>query len=224
MKLRHRAAFATVLLVASAAAAGIAHSVTGDSIPDANGVIHACYKKPIGPAAIVRTATDCGPGQIPIEWSQTGPPGPQGPEGPPGPAGPQGPPGTAGAAHAYHNANRLVVYDDDWTTVAGHSGLPAGTYVFWVRLINSTYFTSNDSHRAPMRCETLVNGTRRADHSIDSESHETQPVTITEVDALTLPAGSSYVVRCRVVHYYLIQDDATLADVRVTGLTVGGIN
>jgi hypothetical protein len=78
------------LAVLAAAAAGIARSTGTELIPDANGVIHACYKKPIGDVKIVRSAADCGPGHAPIEWSQAGPQGPKGDPGPPGPAGASG--------------------------------------------------------------------------------------------------------------------------------------
>ena len=74
------------------------------SIPDPNGVIHACYKSD-GVLHVIDTAvTTCRANESPIEWNQTGPtgaPGPAGPagsQGPPGPQGPAGPAGTAGVS------------------------------------------------------------------------------------------------------------------------------
>lgn len=104
MKLRYRALLAVLVLAAGAAiAAGVARSTGTGPIPDAQGVIHACYKKPIGEAKIVYSAANCTSGQVPIQWSQAGggqgpkgDPGPQGPQGETGPQGPVGPPGTGG--------------------------------------------------------------------------------------------------------------------------------
>lgn len=59
------------------------------SIPDANGVIHGCYKKSGGTLRVIDDATSqCDSrAETAIQWSQTGPQGPQGPTGPQGPAG-----------------------------------------------------------------------------------------------------------------------------------------
>ena len=71
-------------------------------IPDASGVIHACYGRTNGQVRIVESATDCKNNEVAIEWNEAGPAGPQGPagaqgpQGPAGPAGPQGPQGVAG--------------------------------------------------------------------------------------------------------------------------------
>src|SRR4029453_7428525 len=69
------------------------------TIPDDQGVIHACYDKQSGQVRIVDTAPDalpkgCGAKEVAIGWNQTGP---QGPAGPTGLQGPQGAPGPAGA-------------------------------------------------------------------------------------------------------------------------------
>jgi hypothetical protein len=98
------ATLAVVLVAVGAAAAGIARSTTGEPISDAQGVIHACYKKPIGPVNIVYSAANCGPGQQPLEWNQAGVQGPQGEPGPQGPQGPQGPPGADAGGVEFHTA------------------------------------------------------------------------------------------------------------------------
>lgn len=97
MKLRYKSLLAALALAAVAAgAAGVARSTSTQPIPDANGVIHGCYKKPIGPVRIVYSAANCFGGELPIEWNQAGAQGPQGPQGETGPQGPAGPPGAAG--------------------------------------------------------------------------------------------------------------------------------
>jgi hypothetical protein len=70
---------------------GIAHA----TIPDGNGVIHACYLNSDGRLRVVNDPASCKRDETALSWSQTGPQGPQGPVGPSGPQGPQGAPGTS---------------------------------------------------------------------------------------------------------------------------------
>ena len=84
------------LLVGAGAVLAFGVGLAVASIPDAGGVIHACYKNSQGQTRIVESAADCNPAETPIQWSQTGPAGPSGPAGPTGPAGPPGPAGPVG--------------------------------------------------------------------------------------------------------------------------------
>jgi hypothetical protein len=79
------------LVTASAIVAGIALA----SIPDAAGVIHACYGNQFGILRVIDTAKgqSCRKGETALDWNQQGPPGPQGVA---GPQGPQGAPGISG--------------------------------------------------------------------------------------------------------------------------------
>jgi hypothetical protein len=91
-----------MIVVASAVTimtTGIGLGVASASIPDGNGVIHACYKAQANgkstPLGVIDTALpggQCPSGQTELTWNRTGPRGPQGAT---GPAGPQGPPGTS---------------------------------------------------------------------------------------------------------------------------------
>jgi uncharacterized protein YjbI with pentapeptide repeats len=61
-------------------------------IPDANGVIHGCYRSSgalaNGSLRIIDSpAQTCNSNETALSWNQTGPQGPVGPQGPPGPAG-----------------------------------------------------------------------------------------------------------------------------------------
>ena len=78
------------VLVAAAAVSG--------SIPGANGVITACYKKSGGVLRVIDPAiTTCDPNnEVAVTWNQVGPQGPAGPPGPQGPQGIQGPEGPQG--------------------------------------------------------------------------------------------------------------------------------
>ena len=86
-----------VILGGTIGVLGLVAGIAVASIPDASGVIHACYKSAQGQVRIVEAAADCNPSESAIQWSQTGPSGPAGPA---GPQGPQGPPGATGATGA----------------------------------------------------------------------------------------------------------------------------
>jgi hypothetical protein len=97
----------TIITVAASALVLAATGTALASIPDSNGVFHACYTPTSngGPATVkvINTALSgghCLSGQKSMKWNQTGPQGPQGPAGPTGATGPQGPagPSTAGPA------------------------------------------------------------------------------------------------------------------------------
>jgi hypothetical protein len=73
---RGRARWAALIaIVAVLAVGGIAYAM----IPDANGVIHSCYKKSGGALRVIDSAvTNCDVNETPLNWNQTGPPGPAG--------------------------------------------------------------------------------------------------------------------------------------------------
>lgn len=120
---------------------GIAHA----AIPDASGIIHACYAKKDGSLRVIDPATgeSCdAKKENPLSWNQIGPTGPQGavgltgPQGVVGPTGPQGvigltgPQGPAGPANAYANygaASFQRIAEGTTQTVASVT-LPAGSY------------------------------------------------------------------------------------------------
>ena len=87
-------------LAAGVAGTMVALTVVGGmavaTIPDANDVIHACYKSSNGDLRAVDSAADCKNSETHLTWNQKGPEGPQGPIGPPGPQGPEGPQGDPG--------------------------------------------------------------------------------------------------------------------------------
>ena len=88
-----------------AASIGIAVGIGGvvwATIPDVAGVIHACYKAQNGQLRIVDVSQGqgCGPSEVALQWSQTGPVGAKGPTGPQGPTGTQGATGPQGPTGA----------------------------------------------------------------------------------------------------------------------------
>lgn len=92
------------------------------SIPDANGVLHACYKDDGDLRLIDDALAACKAKETPISWSQagpTGPPGRAGPAGSAGPTGPQGPQGPEGPAGASGVSGYEVVFGDEATVAPG---------------------------------------------------------------------------------------------------------
>src|SRR5215472_10893180 len=79
------------LVAALAAAAGVGYA----TIPDSQGLIHACYKVTKGDLRVIDSG-NCAPGELALSWNQTGPQGPAGLQGPAGPQGPQGATGASG--------------------------------------------------------------------------------------------------------------------------------
>ena len=115
----------------------MARSTGTATIPDAQGVIHACHKKPIGEVKIVYSAANCGPGQVPIEWSQAGPQGPKGDPGPQGETGAQGPAGPPGSG-----GGGVEVFESDTLprTVIGEVGGVGRAGTFLVLAEPGTYW------------------------------------------------------------------------------------
>jgi hypothetical protein len=86
------------LALISVAVAALGGGVAYATIPDAGGVIHACYRTDSGAVRLIDAPDQrCLDGEAATDWNVRGPTGPTGPAGPPGPAGSQGPPGLAGS-------------------------------------------------------------------------------------------------------------------------------
>jgi hypothetical protein len=118
------------------ALAATAVSVTYASIPDSNGVIHACYNPSraahTGGASLAildADAASCAKKDVAISWSQQGPQGEKGDPGPQGPQGPQGPAGPAGAGTAYTNHGGLPqAIGEGLTQTVASVTVPPGSY------------------------------------------------------------------------------------------------
>lgn len=94
-----RAALALVVVVALAAAGGLAYA----AIPDGSGVYHACKQRANGSLRLIdpslpasSTLSRCTAAEDEVSWNQTGPRGLQGLTGPKGDKGDAGPPGPKG--------------------------------------------------------------------------------------------------------------------------------
>jgi hypothetical protein len=84
-----------VALAIGAVLFGIA-AVVQASIPDQNGVIHACYVKSGGSLRVIDSAASCKSTETSLDWNQKGATGLRGPTGPKGSTGPKGTTGASG--------------------------------------------------------------------------------------------------------------------------------
>jgi hypothetical protein len=91
------------LFVVAAGAVVICAGIAFGTVPGANGVIHACYRKDkkddddkSGQVRIVDSARDCRKNEIHISWNEVGPTGPRGRRGDTGATGERGATGTTG--------------------------------------------------------------------------------------------------------------------------------
>ncbi len=83
-----------LLLVAGIGAGLVVSAVALATIPDSNGVIHACYKKSGGALRVIdNSVTNCAGSETSLNWNVQGA---QGIQGPAGQQGEQGPPGISG--------------------------------------------------------------------------------------------------------------------------------
>jgi len=121
--------------------------LTRATIPDAKGVIHACYNKSGGSIRVIDdSVTGCGANETSLNWNvpgaagpsgPIGPQGPVGPSGPQGPAGPAGPQGALGPSNAYVRADQttLVTLPANQLPVTVISlDLPAGSFIVSARV------------------------------------------------------------------------------------------
>ena len=155
--LKRRRLLGLAVAVGLALSAGIA-TVAYASIPDASGVIHACYHvngagqidgsatlRVIDAASSNKDGTACKKDENPLDWNQQGIQGPQGPQGPAGPA---------VAGHVYvSNPNSHEMLENDNTEIVGLSGLPAGNYLIWSPMI-----IVGDDPTLNSVCDWYVNG------------------------------------------------------------------
>jgi hypothetical protein len=117
----------TIVLAAfvALAVAGIATA----TIPDGNGVIHACYAKKGGSLRVVDTGGGgtCTSKEADLAWGEQGPQGAQGPQGPQGPA---VAPTVYETDSTPANSSDSLIYNSTYRDLASAS-LEAGSYVVW---------------------------------------------------------------------------------------------
>lgn len=114
-----------VAVAASVITLAVAGSLAAASIPDSNGVIHACYKPSTGAVKIVVSASNCGKGEVHLSWNHTGPAGKDGRDGTDGQDGADGAPGNlALAGKQCPNGSFVTGFDAGGEL---QCGMPAGS-------------------------------------------------------------------------------------------------
>jgi hypothetical protein len=199
-------AAATMALIA---AGGIAYA----NIPDANGVIHACYKKTSpnqGTLSVIDTekGQTCSGGAISLTWNQTGP------QGAPGAQGPQGP------SDAWFADQASVQVPILGSAIVVSVTVPAGTY-----LLSSEVGTAGatDSTGAFCLFTTPTSGTTvSASFADQTLSPDTAEVFATTGTA-TVPTGTAEIdVECQ--DRIQPSTSAYSATANLTALQVGALH
>ena len=207
-------------LAALVASFGLAAPAAEAAIPDASGVIHACYNRISGNQRIIDTAVEsCKNGEQAIQWSQSGPQGPQGapgPQGPQGPAGTKGDPGSASPFHVYYAENSHEIESDStYQQVVGLTDLPAGTYLFSVSVHSDAFCTASNCFFANLFCSAVLSGVGGLTEFVYFVGNDE---TDTNVILRAVSANASLKVEC-------IKDgDAALATGRVYAIKVDMVN
>jgi hypothetical protein len=170
---------------------GIAYA----AIPDAGGVVHACYKKSSpnqGTLRVIDTAKaqTCSTSETALNWSQTGPQGSQGAQGPQGPS---------GSSHAYSTSN-----DAAQTLISPSSNtiteltLPAGDYVVSATgsLVRTGIFNTTGSDN-DVKCfldDPEDNTVAASEAEANGDYEDAVPYML--VGTLSLPNGGTITVDC----------------------------
>jgi len=197
-----RPALLALVIVGALVVGGIAYA----NIPDAGGVVHACYKKSSpnqGTLRVIDTekAQTCSNSETQLDWSQTGPQGPQGIQGQQGPQGIQGIQGPSGASHAYSDTNTPAL-----TPIAPNSNtitqltLPAGNYVVSATgsVVQSGFFNTAGSNN-DVKCslnDPDDNSVTASEATANDFNNYTDAVPYTLVATMSLSSSGTITVDC----------------------------
>jgi uncharacterized membrane protein len=228
LRSRRTVAVGIVALAVSAGVATLAYA----SIPDGNGVIHACYGvnghgqvdgnaslRVIDPASTNTNGQACKNNEKALDWSQTGPTGATGPQGPQGPTGATGPQGPEGSGHAFIATTQgHVTIHHNLANIVTLTGLPAGNYLVW----SPVFVIFDDETGTNDVCEWRINGSQ---------------IVVPEGDTFMFDAHDDAFGRADISgHVTLASDNSTIevlcdantdgaeAHGQITALRVGAIN
>jgi hypothetical protein len=175
------------LLVAIGASLGFTSTA---AIPDANGVIQACYSGATGAVRVIDAAlASCRSNELAIQWNVQGAAGPQGPAGPTGatgatgatgPAGPTGATGATGATGPQGPAGVALA----WARVAADGSIDRDSGNITVAKVNTGTY-----------CVGVAGGTvRSAVATIDSQPNMSGAVQVGVFHATGCPDGATDVL------------------------------
>ena len=189
-------ALLALVIVGALVVGGIAYA----NIPDAGGVIHACYKKSSPNQGTLRVidnekAQACSSSETPLNWSQTGPQGQQGIQGI------QGPQGPSGSSHAYSDTKNMAL-----TPISPNSNtitqltLPAGNYVVSATgsVVQNGYFNTAGSNN-DVKCslnDPDDNALTASEATANDFYNYTDAVPYTLVATMSLSSSGTITVDC----------------------------
>jgi hypothetical protein len=128
---RSTAGLLATLVIAGSAVGFAAGAVA--SVPDANGVIHGCYRKADGRLRVINTdrGQSCIKGERLLDWSKQGPQGVQGLQGEQGIQGPTGTPGVTSPAITEHLTSSFTPATDRSSVVSWTQPPNTVATVYW---------------------------------------------------------------------------------------------
>jgi hypothetical protein len=114
----------SVMAAVAGATVAVGVGVAWSQIPDASGVIHACYTRSGGALRVIDSGQNCSSKETSLTWNQAGQVGPKGDTGPAGPAGAPGVPGSQGIQGDTGPAGPSGVVGLETTTTVAHATNP----------------------------------------------------------------------------------------------------
>jgi hypothetical protein len=185
-----RPALVGLAIIGALVVGGIAYA----NIPDAGGVVHACYKKSSpnqGALRVIDTEKPqtCSNSETQLDWSQTGPQGPQGIQGP------------SGASHAYSDTklSALTPISPNSNTIT-KLALPAGNYVVSATgsVVQSGYFNTAGSNN-DVKCslnDPDDNAVTASEATANDFNNYTDAVPYTLVATMSFSSSGTITVSC----------------------------
>jgi hypothetical protein len=189
-----------IALAVGATVFGIATAVQA-SIPDASGVIHACYNRnlahgnPTGALRVIDTGKpngNCNPSEAQLDWNRAGATGARGATGAPGPTGAPGRTGVTGPTGAAGTSGLTIVTKDQGNLLAGgafdlDTSCPAGKIA-----INGGYLSNSPGAdlRNAFNFGSMFNGAPNGTWRITIFTHANGDI-VTMVTCVNPPVGNS---------------------------------
>jgi hypothetical protein len=180
-----------VVAVAIAGALLLAGGIAYATIPDSNGVIHACYKSSQGTLRLIDPGKSqaCLDSETAVNWSQTGPQGIQGPKGDTGPTGPSDVYSVDGYGQPVKGISPSPTV---WESLATTPTLPAGSYF----VQSEVELYNENSAQTEYFCDLVDSSSNEYQTERATADPNTSWVTLPVQAVITLASPDTVTFRC----------------------------